>query len=150
MFVTMGHSPTISRAPRSATAPSRSPAGRGRLASLVSAILAARRNPAARRTRRVVLLLALVWIVTVCDLLLTLLARQIGGFHEANPLAREFVHDPGALAAYKFLLAGPATIVLLVFRRRLLTEVACWLLAAVYTALALLWLAYYHPLRWFA
>jgi len=141
MFVTMGHSPTIPLGRDGAR-------GRGRLASVVSAIQAGRRDPAASRGRRVLLLLGLIWIVTVCDLLLTLFAQQIGDFHEANPLARSFLHDPRALTAYKFLLAGPATVVLLIFRRRLLTEIACWLLGAVYTALAFVWLAYYHPLRW--
>jgi hypothetical protein len=97
------------------------------------------------RTRRVLLMLVLIWIVGIFDLVFTLIALQIGGFQEANPLARHFIHSPALLATFKFTTLGLATPILVIFSRRRLTEVACWVVAVVYVGLAFLWLAYYIP-----
>ena len=95
------------------------------------------------RTRRVLLVLVLIWIVAVFDLAFTLLALRIGGFYEANPLARQFIHSPGLLATFKFATLAAATGIFLAFSRYRVAELACWLIGAVYVGLALLWLAYY-------
>ena len=108
-------------------------------------------SPAARgrhdgrnvRRRRVLLILVLIWIVGVFDLVFTLMARKIDGFHEANPLARQFIDSPGALAIFKFASLSLATVIFLLFSRRLITEIGCWFVAGVYVVLAFVWLIYY-------
>ena len=116
-------------------------------ASLVAALRSARKDARASRARRVILMLIFIWTVSVCDLALTLLAQEIGGFHEANPLARRFIEHPGATIAFKFAVLVPATTILLLFRHRRLTEISCWILCLAYTVLAFLWAAYYSPLE---
>jgi hypothetical protein len=96
------------------------------------------------RTRRIALVLILVWIVGVFDLVFTLTALRLGGFQEANPLARQFIDSPAMLATFKFATLAYATPILLVFSRRRLTEIGCWVVGIVHVALAFLWLAYYH------
>lgn len=100
----------------------------------------------ASRPRRVLLLVVLLWMVSTFDLAFTLLAHQIGGFHEVNPLARQLLSNPGGLVAFKTAAVLPASCVMLAFRRRFLTEVACWVLCGVYTGLAFIWMEYYSLL----
>ena len=104
-----------------------------------------RRDPQARRARRVLLALAFIWIVGLADLHLTLLACDIGGFIEVNPIARAFIAHPAAVIAYKLVLMSSSTAVLAFYRRRRITEIGCWFLAAVYAALSFVWAAYYRP-----
>lgn len=89
------------------------------------------------------LLLVLVWVVGIYDLILTLVALRIGGFQELNPMARLFLHNPTTLITFKLLMMCPASVVFLIYRRRVLTEIGCWVLAAAYAALAFVWMAYY-------
>jgi hypothetical protein len=96
-----------------------------------------------RRSRRVTLMLALLWIVGLFDLVFTILAHRIGGFHEANPVARPLIGDDSALALYKLGLLVLSTAILFVLRRHLVTEITCWMLGAIYAGLALMWLAYF-------
>lgn len=103
-------------------------------------------RPSPHRARRVCLLLGFIWIIAVFDLLLTIHAHEIGGFIELNPLARAAIGHTPSLVAYKLAMAGPATGILIWFRRRLASEIACWLLCAIHTALAFTWLAYFRPL----
>lgn len=104
----------------------------------------ARRCALACRARRVVLLLACLWMLNIFDLTFTLLASRIGHFEELNPLARHLLDSPVALVAYKFALLTFTSVVFFVFRRHWMTEVGCWYLAVVYTVLAAVWLHYYH------
>ncbi len=106
-------------------------------------VQSARRDPHASRGRRVVLLLLLLWIANGFDLAFTLLASRAGGFVEANPLAAGLLGNPAGLVAYKAALVGMASIVLLLFRTRRLTEVCCWGLCVAYVGLAGLWWTYY-------
>lgn len=107
----------------------------------------ARADPGARRARRVILILILIWILNFFDLLFTLLAHRIGGFKELNPMVRDLVDSTDGLILYKLatLLAGST--IILAFRRHRVTEVGCWGLAAVYTALAFLWVTYFAMIR---
>ncbi|HUS92620.1 MAG TPA: DUF5658 family protein [Phycisphaerae bacterium] len=96
-----------------------------------------------RRTRRVLLMIVLIWIVGAFDLIFTLMAMDLGGFEEANPVARQFIHSPPLLATFKFGTLAVASGILLAFAHRRITEVACWALGFVYVGLAIVWLVYY-------
>ncbi len=99
------------------------------------------------RSRRVILLLVLVWIVAIFDLVLTLHARQIAQFQEANPLAALLIHSKSMIIAFKLTSLTLATVVFLKYRRRLLTEISCWAIVAVHVVVAVIWRAYYHGFR---
>ena len=100
-------------------------------------------EPPRVRGNRVILLLILVWIVGMFDLMFTLLALNLGNFVEANPIAAGFIHDTEAIVAFKIGALGLATVILLKFRRHRFTEFCSWVICAVHTLLAFLWLAYY-------
>jgi hypothetical protein len=95
------------------------------------------------RTRRIVLVLTLIWIVGAFDLVFTLIALRLGGFQEANPLAREFIHRPAILATFKFSTLALSTTLLLLFSRRRLAEIGCWIVGFVHVLLAFVWLVYF-------
>jgi hypothetical protein len=114
--------------------------------AFLAAVGARLQDSSVRRPRRVLLLVIVLWVLNAFDLKFTLLAQHIGGFIEMNPLARMFVSDSGALIAYKFALIIPATVIFLALRRRLITEVGCWLLLAAHVALAFIWREYYMPM----
>ncbi len=95
------------------------------------------------RSRRVVVLLTLLWIISILDLICTLWASRLEGFVELNPLAAPLVHSMAALATFKIGTFTLASAVLLTFRRRVLTEVGCWLACAAYVAVAGVWQAYF-------
>lgn len=108
------------------------------------AALLAAESPA--RGRRVLLLIGFLWMVNLFDLTFTILAHQLGGFRELNPIAAGILHHADILTAFKVCAVLGATLIFAVYRRRLFTELACWLLAGVYTALSFIWLAYYAAL----
>ena len=98
----------------------------------------------AARTRRVVLILAWIWVLNLFDLSYTLLSQKTGDFEELNPVARLYTHSPAMLAFFKVGMVATGSIVLVAFRRRRFTEAACWGLGIVYTLLALFWFFYLH------
>jgi len=108
-------------------------------------VRAARRCPTARRSRRVVLLIALLLLISGFDLIFTLLASQTKSFEELNPLAARLIHMPAALVVFKLFLVAAASIILYALRARRLTEWACWGLSGAYAALAAVWWLYYAP-----
>ena len=77
------------------------------------------------------------------DLIFTLLALNLGNFVEANPIAAMFVDDTAAIVAFKIGTLGLATVILLKFRRHRFTELCSWLICAVHTVLAFVWMGYY-------
>jgi hypothetical protein len=83
----------------------------------------------------VVLLLAMLWILNAFDLALTVICTSadshLDRFAEANPVARYFLAQPGALFTFKLGALAFATTVLFILRRRGVSELGCWLLAAV-------------------
>ena len=112
--------------------------------SIMSRLRTARRRALACRARRVVLMVLFLWLLNLSDLALTILAHQIGGFHELNPLARGLLATPIALVVFKLTALLLTTGIFLYFRHYRFTEIGCWALAAVYTALAVVWLRYYQ------
>jgi len=94
------------------------------------------------RGRRVAMLVGLIWLIGIHDLVLTLAATHLEGFRQLNPITRSLLGDPSALVAFKLLMMAPATLIFLLFRRRVLTEVGCWLLSAAYVSLGLLWITF--------
>ncbi|HET6427657.1 MAG TPA: DUF5658 family protein [Phycisphaerae bacterium] len=107
------------------------------------AVRTARGQAHARRARRVALILIFVWIVNLFDLVFTLIACELGGFRELNPLVHEVLHKSEQLILYKVSTVFAATLIIWAFRRRRITEIACWGLSVVYTVLAFLWTSYY-------
>jgi hypothetical protein len=101
---------------------------------------------AKRRTRRVALLLAIVWIVGVFDLTFTILARQIGNFEERNPVAAKVVNATGLLVVFKLATLAVSSAIFWKYRNCLLTEVSCWAVCAIHIILAFIWLDYYTGL----
>ncbi|HRX87622.1 MAG TPA: DUF5658 family protein [Phycisphaerae bacterium] len=93
----------------------------------------------AGRSRRVVMLLAGVWLINIFDLTLTLLASADGVLHEENPIARALLHNPAALLAFKLSLVAAATTVLFNFRRFRCAEIACTLALFIYAGVAIQW-----------
>jgi len=112
-------------------------------ARVARAVRAARGEAHARRGRRVALILIFVWIVNIFDLVFTLIACELGGFRELNPLVHEVLHKSEQLVLYKVSTVFAATLIIWAFRRRRITEIACWGLSVVYTVLAFLWTSYY-------
>lgn len=96
------------------------------------------------RPRRVLLALAAVWVINVFDLGYTMLESMTSVFVELNPVAAHLVgQSPVLLVLYKALLIVLSSAVLLVYRRRRITELACWLLLSVYICVAGCWQVYY-------
>ena len=85
-------------------------------------------------------------MLNVFDLGYTIVAHQLGGFEEINPLARELLDISPLLVAFKLLLVGGGAILLWLCRRHWLAEAACWFLCGIYTGLAFLWVAYYKQI----
>jgi hypothetical protein len=78
------------------------------------------------------------------DLQLTLLAVRIGGFHEANPIARQVIHDPASLVLFKVVLVALSTTLLYLCRGFRVAEIACIILSGIYVVLMVLWGFYYY------
>jgi len=84
-------------------------------------------------------MLALLWIANAFDLVFTLLAVKVGGFVEANPIAAPIVDNVALLATFKILVVFMASVIIFKFRKRLLTEIGCWVLCLAYTLLSAKW-----------
>jgi hypothetical protein len=84
-----------------------------------------------------------IWVFNIFDLNFTLLACKIGGFEELNPVARMFVASGEALTIFKLGLTLPSTLIFLLMRRRLVTEIGCWMLLGAHAVLAGMWVIYY-------
>ena len=91
------------------------------------------------RSRRVLFLLAGVWLLNLFDLALTLLASSDGMLHEENPIARALLHSPAALLAFKLTLVAAATAVLFNFRRFRCAEIGCTFALVIYAGVAVQW-----------
>jgi hypothetical protein len=99
------------------------------------------------RPRRVLLTLAAIWVVAIFDLGYTIAESSTLDFQEMNPVAAHLLRGPPtAIIAYKFGLLGLGTTILLVLRRKLIAELACWLLFAFKIYLAARWYLYFDSL----
>lgn len=94
----------------------------------------------ASRSHRVLCLLSGVWLISAFDVVLTVLAHHQGLLHESNPIAARILpHGPLAILLYKLALVVFASSVLLVHRRRLLSEISATLVLLVSVAVAVQW-----------
>jgi len=130
--------PAISNQARHSPGP-----GEGLVARFQTLLRGVSRDPSAIRARRVVLLVAGIWIVGVFDLVLTLLAEKIGGFEDANPIVAEITHIWELLVVFKLFTLMFASAIFLKYRRKRFTEFGCWAVGIVHVVLAFLWLQYY-------
>ena len=97
------------------------------------------------RPRRVLLLLAAVWVINVFDLGYTLLESLHSGFIEMNPVAAKLLSaSPQVLVSYKTGLLAISSAILLVYRRHRVAELACWFLLTAYVYVAIRWWGYYE------
>ena len=98
------------------------------------------------RERRLLLLLASIWLISAFDLGFTLVARALGMLVELNPIADWLMWHHGDLAvtAYKVALLGTGTVILWWYRRHRSAETAAWLILVVHVFLSVHWYAYYH------
>jgi len=95
------------------------------------------------RSRRVFLLLVLLWLLNGFDLLFTIMAGDLPHFNEANPIAAGMFDHPYALIAFKVGAVAFASTILILFRRHRTAELACWCVCTVYMALSFLWMWFF-------
>lgn len=95
---------------------------------------------------RIMVLLALLVLLNLADLVFTLTADSVGLLHEVNPLAALLFRGHLGLDVIVFKLTAVSfgAAVLWRFRHNRWTPAACWLLVAVYLALAVTWVAWAH------
>jgi hypothetical protein len=99
------------------------------------------------RPRRVLFLLAAVWVLSLFDLGFTLSERDRPSFEELNPLAAPLLSAPThVIAAFKIALLAVGTVILVAVRRNALAEGACWFLLAAKLYVALRWYVYFDYL----
>lgn len=119
------------------------PAGRHWRRRLRARVLGLARTGRAHRQRRIALLLIGTWVINAFDLAFTLLAAGHRHFVELNPIAASVIGNTPALIAYKILIVAFGSAILLKYRTRLLTEIGCWGICAVYSVLAGIWWKFY-------
>ncbi|MHC4093476.1 MAG: DUF5658 family protein, partial [Planctomycetota bacterium] len=91
----------------------------------------------ASRARRVLCMLSGLWLINLFDLVLTLLAHAQGMLDESNPIARRLLPlGPEVVAAFKLLLVGGSSAVLIRFRTRFIAEISAALMLLLYTGVA--------------
>ena len=95
----------------------------------------------ARRSVRVVLLLAAIVLLNLVDLWFTCEARKHHGFQEWNLLMASVGTRPMVLL--KLTLLAQATWILGALRRHRAAEIGCWILGATYAGVAAVWLGLY-------
>ncbi len=96
------------------------------------------------RSRRVLLTLAAVWVISIFDLGYTLAESGTEDFYEANPLAAKLLGGPEQfVVVYKFGLLGLGTLILLALRRYAVAELACWFLFVSKLYVAVRWYGYF-------
>ena len=92
------------------------------------------------RSHRVLCLLSGLWLINGFDVTLTVLAHRQGMLHESNPIAAQLLpHGALALLVYKIILVTFASTVLIIYRSRLIAEIAATGTLLIYTLVALQW-----------
>lgn len=94
------------------------------------------------RSRRVVLLVAGIILLSLADLFITLAYLRANWMMEANPIAVFLIKNtqsPWALAAFKGVTVGTCVMLLYKLRRHLAGEVAAWCAVGILTVLSLMW-----------
>lgn len=96
------------------------------------------------RAHRVVCIVAGIWILNAFDLVLTLLAHDLGVLHEENPLALGFLlHGTPSIMLFKIGLVLLGSYPLLRFRTTRISELGALVVMVVYAFLAIRWSACY-------
>ena len=101
------------------------------------------------RSRRVVLLIVGIVLLSLGDLVITLILLKSTGMAEANPIASYLIRSTGSgfvLAAYKALTVGVCVSLLYRLRPSVEGEVAAWCAMAVLALTAVQWYQYMHEL----
>lgn len=97
------------------------------------------------RPRRVLWVLAAVWVLNGFDLGFTMVAHAYGHFTELNPIAAGMLSQPWyLLTAFKFISLSAGSIILLLLSRHKVAELGSWLLLSAYLFVALRWYDYFH------
>lgn len=97
------------------------------------------------RSRRVLWVLAAVWVLNGFDLGFTMVAHAAGHFTELNPIAADLLTQPWYyLTIFKFVCLAVGTIILLILARHKVAELGSWLLLAAYVFVAARWYDYFN------
>ena len=104
-------------------------------------------RPAAvcRRSRRVMVLLAAILVLSAADLVITVAFAKAGGMMEVNPIAVYLVNltqSPWALAAFKAVSVFTCIALLYRLRRYTVSEVGAWCAVAILAAMCVMWHSY--------
>ncbi|MFO1000602.1 MAG: DUF5658 family protein [Planctomycetaceae bacterium] len=86
--------------------------------------------------------LILVFVLSVLDLLWTILAIRTGGMREINPLGSHFVDDPMSMTLFKASATALAVFLLYTLRHHLLARKAAWWVCLVCTLVAARWVTF--------
>ncbi len=96
------------------------------------------------RPRRVLWLLAAVWVLNGFDLGFTMVAHAYGHFTELNPIAADLLSQPWYyVTAFKFISLSAGSVILLMLSRHQVAELGSWLLLTAYVFVALRWYDYF-------
>ena len=96
----------------------------------------------AGRSRRVLVLIGVIILLSTVDLLITLFHLQSIGMAEGNPLAAYLIRTTGsawALAVFKGLTVAVCTTLLYSARRDIRGEIASWLALAILAGVLVMW-----------
>jgi len=96
------------------------------------------------RTRRVLELLVVLWVLAMADLFFTIWAQIFTPFKELNPLASHLLEHNRLLllVAAKVGLTGFGTAIFWALRKHRPAELALWMVVLAYVALAFRWSDY--------
>lgn len=97
------------------------------------------------RSRRVVILLVGIVVLSLADLIITMAHLTTIGMAEANPVARwviEWTGSPISLVLFKFATVGICVILLYRVRDRVQGEIAAWLAVAILACMSIMWFSY--------
>ena len=86
--------------------------------------------------------LILVFVLSVLDLLWTILAIRTGSMREINPLGSHFVDDPMSMTLFKASATAMAVCLLYTLRHHLLARKAAWWVCLVCTLVAARWVTF--------
>lgn len=103
------------------------------------------RDRSVRRSRRVTVVLAGVVLLSLADLVLTVLHLRTVGMSETNPIAAWIIEITGSwlgLTSYKTLTVLVSVGVLYRLRRHLSGEIASWCCLGLLTGLSFVWSQY--------
>lgn len=96
------------------------------------------------RSRRTFELLAIIWLLSLCDLYFTLWAYRFTVFNEMNPWASQLIrhHQLASLGLTKLILVVGSSAIFWAVRKHRITEMALWGLLVVHVGLIVRWSIY--------